>query len=243
MERFWNTLNTALLLCLLMLVCGFASAAPKQYQVELIIFSHITPLALDSEQWPLLKNAISPHGNANAITLLPTPDKQTTFALLPQQDFLLKKEQNLLNKDADYHTLLHVAWRQPMYSPSNSQSVRLYGGKTYDNDGNASLENTNDARAYNSETNWQVNGSIKIGVQRFLNVDLNLLFVAPVDQLPDLSSDENYTKVTSNLVYFHLLEHRRMRSNELNYIDFPLYGVLIKIVPIESNPAGEGTTS
>ena len=30
-------------------------------------------------------------------------------------------------------------------------------------------------------------------------------------------------------------QNRRMRNNELNYIDFPSYGVLIKIVPTGLN--------
>lgn len=46
-------------------------------------------------------------------------------------------------------------------------------------------------------------------------------------------SVKRYFSVSLNLL-FKKEDYRRMRSNELNYIDFPSYGVLIKIVPIES---------
>src|SRR3990167_7883938 len=172
------------LLLILLFGLSYASAyvyaAPVNiYQVELIIFSHLTETALNSEQWPRLQgNEIN---NTNTVSLKPVNGSGSYFTLLPSHDFQLTQEQKNLHHNPNYHTLLHLAWRQPIYEPRYSQGVQIHG-------------NT-------------VNGTLKLSVRRYFDLTIDLLFA---------SSDK----------YFRLQQSRRMRSNELNYIDFPLYGVL-----------------
>ncbi len=210
-----------------MLACNTASAA-KIYQVELIVFSHITPQAINSEQWPSLENTTTDY--KNTINLSSSPNGHPYFSLLSPHDFILKNEQRRLNGHPDYHTLLHISWRQPVYAPHDSRAVHIYGGQAYDDRGNALLENNNENQPYESQTHWQVNGTVNVSVQHYLDLNVDLVLTAPVSQLPTLSSNTN---AASNLLHFHLLQSRRMRSDEINYIDFPLYGVLVKIVPVK----------
>lgn len=196
---------------------GFANSsaiadAVRAYQVELIIFSHMSSKSLTTEQWP----ALNPNTQSytNAITLAPTTSDLKYYRLLTPQDFTLSKEQKRLNQFiSTYHTVMHIAWRQQVFEPRYAHAVHILGGQMY-----------------NSAP--QVNGTIRISVQRYLNVSLDLMFAAPANAISKLARNGYFSSAPSNLIYFHLLQTRRMRSNELNYIDFPLYGVLIKITPV-----------
>ncbi|MBS0351525.1 MAG: hypothetical protein JSR33_10145, partial [Proteobacteria bacterium] len=48
----------------------------------------------------------------------------------------------------------------------------------------------------------------------------------------NLTNIEHYSNQAD--VRFNLIQNLRMKSEELNYIDHPLYGVLIKIIPLGS---------
>ncbi|MFT5448399.1 MAG: hypothetical protein ACI9DC_003583 [Gammaproteobacteria bacterium] len=56
-------------------------------------------------------------------------------------------------------------------------------------------------------------GTVRLSRSRFLHLNLDLLL-----------SDDNGS--------YRLTNHRRMRSNELNYIDHPLFGVLVIATPL-----------
>ena len=164
-----------LFLLSLILLCYAYQVQAKNYQIEMIIFSHFTFQNKAEEQWP---NLDPNNFNFKYAT--------TTATLLHPAQFILKNEQNQLNQKPTYQILLHIAWRQSVVDARHAQTMHIQGKN--------------------------VDGTICVSIRRYLNVTLNLLF-------------------KNNLDYFYLSENRRMRSNELNYIDFPVYGVLIKIVP------------
>ncbi len=178
------------------------------YQIELIIFSHFTSEGVSQEQWPIVNPSAFSFSNS---ILLKTISVDGNFSLLPPSQFILNEAQSRLDKNPSYHTLMHIAWRQPVYAPRRATAVRVVGGPV-----------------------GQVNGTVRVSVAHYLNVSFNLLFAAPTSQLSRLARND-YFNNAGDTVYFHLSEKRRMRSNELNYVDFPLYGVLIKIVPIKNN--------
>lgn len=154
----------------------FANTQAEVYQVEMLIFSHLTSQHLDEEQWPLVNSSDFNFSNAQPIHPLPS------------SKFVLNREQADLNKNSAYQALLHVAWRQQIVNGRRARA-RWIKGK-------------------------DVQGTVRISVQRYFDVSLNLLFNK------------------EGVGCFYLSQNRRMRNNELDYIDFPSYGVLIKIVPI-----------
>lgn len=216
---------------------------PKAYQIELIIFSHITHTGLDSEQWPLIDGRTIK--DPRAMTLAPTMNDDIRnipyYTLLPPKDFTLKREQARLNKHPTYHTLLHIAWRQPVYGPRHARPIRIYGGYGYSDDGNIVTDNADDSLPYRDQSNWQVNGTMTIGVRRYFDVNLNLTFAAPINQIKSLTNSDYFSDIKNGLVYFRLLQNRRTRSKELNYIDHPLYGILIKVtaIPKKTQPLAQ----
>lgn len=205
-------------LLIILLSLGFIETAQARiYQIELIVFSHLTQQSVSQEQWPMVNP--NDFDLNNALRLKADNNQSDNYTLLPPNQFTLKKEQQALNKKSTYHTLLHVAWRQVVYAPRDSRAVSIEGGNTYNIDG---------------KTQRQLTGTVRVSIQRYLNVSLNLLFIAPTSQLSHLANNDYFANA-GPYVYFHLSQNRRMRSKELNYIDFPLYGVLIKVIPIPEN--------
>lgn len=203
----------------LLLTPGSAALADiaKAYHVELIIFSHMSKKSLNTEQWP--QSNPGPSQYANALMLAPTISNQQFYRLLEQQDFTLAKEQTRLNKySATYHTITHIAWRQQVFEPLYAHAVHITGGQVYNKGG---------------QITPQVNGTIRVSVKRYFDVNFNLTFAAPAYAIAKLARNNYFDNAPNGLVYFHLLQTRRMRSDELNYIDFPLYGILIKITPVK----------
>ncbi len=233
---------TSLLLFIAALLLPFSSLAyssnvGRWYQVELIIFSHITPQGLMSEQWPWTdpnykqkSRSISLNTNtdlSDAITDIP-------FVVLPRKDFVMKSEEARINKKTGYHVLLHLAWKQQARSPKSALPIHIFGGNLYSPAGKVIATDQYGTLPYDNSPIWQINGTLKISVLRYLNVNLNLVFAAPVSQLSSAFRDNDMNNVLGRFAYFRLLQTRRMRSKELNYIGHPLYGVLVKVKPLKN---------
>lgn len=260
-----------------------ANSDEQWYQLELIVFSQITPKALTSEQWtmpspltlsaktielsypapptptgemnsntadaatapatpPLVTTATSsanPEPQPTPASLMPSETAQTpkqavpaieAFSALDPTHFLLNNEQQQLYTNNQYQTILHVAWQQP-FKKGQQETIHLYGGQAYNSKGDLLTLQPGDADAANAI--WQLNGTLNIYLNRFFNIHFNLLFAQPAEQLTSLVPDVQFQNIQNGLAYFSLLQTRRLKTNELNYIDHPLYGVLIKIVPVD----------
>jgi len=183
-------------------------------QVEIIVFSKVRSTALLSEQWdmpakmPDLNHAIElvPFDETNNGNLLPQ--------LLPSTDWKLNRISNRLSKSG-YAIILHDAWVQD-FSTEFNYPIHLFTPQQ---------ESTTLTTA--------MTGTITITLNRYYNVAINLLFGEPVANLTSTISNDalekNFHNIANGVAYFDLTQNRRMKSDELNYIDHPLYGVLIKI--------------
>src|SRR3990167_1652194 len=160
--------------------------AERWYQVEVIVFSHVTAQALNSEQWP---TATSP----------PFPMRYAAYPTVPRQTFQLQYEEKRLRHQPGFAVLLHQAWRQPIMSHRTS-GVHLLGDS--------------------------IDGTIAITLQHYFDVDLHLTLALPRGQLALLTGNNYFDRAIGSMVYFPMFQSRRMRSHQLNYIDFPLAGAL-----------------
>jgi len=78
---------------------------------------------------------------------------------------------------------------------------------------------------------YQVDGAVTVSVERYLHAKVDLLYRRPLPmQDPTLPPD---APTTLELRGFRLQTSRRMRSQELHYIDHPLFGVLVMVTPFE----------
>lgn len=186
-----------LLLSVLLLCWSMASQADtvNTYQIEIIVFSHITDQGLKSEYWPELPPPL----------ISPSTIELSDDQILPESSWQLKTVHEQLENN-QYPVLLHLAWQESAADARNGQIIHLTGGATY------------------KDGKRQMDGSIFIGLQHFFNIHLKLRFLEP--NLTH-SQDNSY-------VSFKLDKSLRMRSKELNYIDHPLYGILIEIIPLQN---------
>lgn len=221
------------LLCSLLIAPVHAATETPWYEIELIAFARNAEDGGQSENWP--QEPGSPDwSTAHAIqTELPsslearTQDVATppsSFILVPEAGYQLSGATRQLKRTAGrMEPLLHLAWRQPVQNRDSAEPVYIQSPSYIQ----ASTGYPQPSR---------LEGTVKISLSRYLHVDLDLLLreqIAAHDpsSQPSLGS---YTTATSNYRSYRMQDHRRMRSNELHYIDHPLMGVLVEIRPFEA---------
>ncbi len=169
--------------------------SPTAYQIEIIVYSHMTEAGLKSEYWPELP----------PMTIQPDTLELSAEQILPENNWRLKEIHRKLENN-HYPILLHIAWQESADDLRKGRIIHLAGGVTYNND------------------RRQMDGTFSIFLQRYFNAHFNLRF------LQNIVYDNNESE--NSFLSFKINENLRMRSNELNYIDHPLYGILIQINPI-----------
>lgn len=244
------TILIAILLTIIFCPLSTASTQPDKamnkswYQVELIYFSQISQGEQQLESWPYISPFMKP--SSPLITLTPTQTenstpvatnhaseaKQTTpssshiinsetittptqiqnknYILLPSSYFKLSKIATALRAASAYHLISHISWLEQVPTRANNIPT-LY--------------------MHAHKDDMSINSLIRLYRQRYFEVHFNTTFNLPVANIarPSTAIDKI---VKDGSVRFLLTQNRRMRSNELNYIDFPYFGVLIEIYPI-----------
>lgn len=222
-SKTFNLVKTALvLLCVALNTLSsssvFAQNEGRWYEVEILIFKRLGSEAYTDETWP--ENTEFSYPNLYQYLV---EREGKNFSVLPRETHKLDAYSYALNRNANYDILFHKAWQQQMQSEDQSPSIIISAGK--DINGHKELE-----------------GSIKIYIGRFIHV-LNDLWLTSSQQKsgrvwsslpsrPDSSSRKASFR-TSSYPVATLRERRRMRSNELHYIDHPLMGMLVIFTPIE----------
>lgn len=199
---------------LLFLSLFFATAMAKSnlYQINVIVFKHITEKALKSEEWPAelkvpkLKGAVD-------LAVSQTPmnfSNVTRPILLPDDQFGLKNELEKLQSSRDYQVLTYFSWVQNTNQPS--KWIHIKGGQAFDQD-ERPLEDASNGARYN-----ELNGKIKVTSNYYINLYSDLYLTEP---------DGNMQPIP--LRTFSMLQNRRLKLSELNYLDHPLIGMLVSI--------------
>lgn len=198
-----------------------AQTHERVYQVELIIFAR--PEVHQQEHWPTELSLSYPEN----LVSLKTENDPEGFALLPANERTLNPQAATLARSGTYTLLYHQAWRQPIYA--RKTNIFISGGKSVG--GHQELE-----------------GSIALSVGQYLKIQTNLWlsqFATPGTDISEswpalppspftdpAQSDKNQDYLIKRIV--KISEARSMRSNEVHYIDHPLLGIVIKIIPYEA---------
>ena len=226
----------------LLLLCAninIADAAPqKLYQIDLVVFSHISNNALQSENWP---NVLKVPDLRRSIELTAPTGGATTMAsyqLLSADQTGLQNEVAKLIENSDYNVLLHLSWQQPIDQIRQAKWIHIYGGQGYD--ANGQIISTNTFNATSADNNpgikyWQLNGKIRISRDIYYNINNQLYLTMPESIL---GQGDSATPIGDfqpvPLISFTIDENRRTKLNELNYLDHPLFGALIKIMALKN---------
>ena len=203
---------------------GSAWGATTWYTIEVIAFSHLNNDGLYEENWPSSPGEPAIH---NAVRLAPPGELALddraehsgsvhTYNLLGRSSLRMENIANRLKQSSGYRPLMHIAWRQPGLSKSLSKAVYVH----------SALPNSHrsDATAHDGPAGEpQIQGTIRVSRARYLHVDTDLLHSRQVPADADLSTSR-----------FRMRQTRRMRSEEVHYIDHPLFGVIVLITPHEA---------
>ena len=195
-----------------------AGASERWFTVEMIVFDDLRGDGLHAEHWPAEPGEPSVDG---AIELERLPGGQPdgaahAFRLVNRSELSLTGVRNALRRSAHYRPLLHEAWRLPGV-PLHAARPAHVGARLADSgaDGGGGGRPT-------------VRGTVEVSLARYLRVDLDLLYIRP--------AGGEGTAPETVPTRFRLVAVRRMRSRELHYIDHPLFGVLVWIEPLRTEP-------
>jgi hypothetical protein len=231
MKRLIAALTISLLTTLPLLARGEGEApdteAPPWYQFEVIVFERIAKGAGSTEAWPAdpdtpsLLDAI-PFDTRGSATL--RNNKPIPYRPLPGAEQRMGGIWSRFRNSRNYRPLYHIAWRQQMVDPEKAQKLYLY------------LPPRDGAPASPSNPPL-LEGTLKIGVKRYLHVEADLLLREPRESD---ATDGYLTGPAFNAYRLH--EKSRMRSGKLHYLDHPVLGVLLeaeKYQPPAPEPAPE----
>ncbi|MCW8945519.1 MAG: peptidoglycan binding protein CsiV [Sedimenticola sp.] len=204
------------LLIFLISVPQVAKAANEAtwYDIELILFKQGSSYTAKSEHWPA--DPGSPDWS-DAVNLIPgVSGEQRPYALLPRSDWRLTAAFNALRKTrGELEPLFHQAWRQPVASSRSAKAIYLQSNPNI----SAGL----------------FEGVIKISVNRYLHVDMDLLLKNVIGN--NTASNNSSGSLSPTFGSVRVTGKRRMRSGETHYIDHPMMGALILISRIEEKTA------
>lgn len=240
---------------LLFLLLGVSHAEEtRYYDVEMIIFENTESANRDSETWPVNINFNLPEkyvelGEPLNSEWLPAGiDPQYSFISLPADSFELNEEEQRLDKSNTRRVLFHTRWRQPGLSQETALPVhftRIFNPLSAEAQPNQPASTL--PAGFSTETTAenpppQLEGVFRVTLSRYLHLEAELAYrtmVKPAAQTPVADSSEVVAEPEAKpQVYYLNQTRRRMRSNELHYIDHPVLGILVRISPfIPPEPA------
>ncbi len=243
---------------LLLFLCTLpATAAARQFDIELIVFKRLVNPDQVEESWPGELPAI----DFTDVGSLDDHDyrKRKRVSVRSRSSYQLTGMADKLQQHAGYEVLLHQVWRQGDRGPSSAPKFRLQAGKNYTNQYNP--DGSQKVSVVNNDGNdpqeevpeqllYELDGKIQIYVQHYLFLETTLDLNIPgnheiilTDQQLDLADTEsgdtvqvgNLTQVSPAIQQEHFLksyrmmQKRRMKSGELHYLDHPLMGIIVQV--------------
>ena len=150
-------------------------------------------------------------------------------ALVPLDNFVLAEQARKLTRGNRHRVLWHKRWLEALPKRGRSRPVLVQTGPL-------------------SDGVFELEGSLGVSVGRYLHLDAELwlhvpaamIEPAPEDEAPDGPPVEDLSAevelelppfMAEPLRYRALKERRRLKSDELHYLDHPRFGVLVIIQP------------
>jgi hypothetical protein len=209
------------------------------YQVEIIVFAHrdfdageerfpqeLAPLRADQDSLPEVppyEEPSPPLTTDLAIAVPPEPapapaDDPLAFRLLAPEQLQLNNEYRKLTSVSAYRTLLHAGWVQPGLPEDQAKPFDL------------TLLGVANPR-----------GNVRVYLSRFLHVSLDISYEdTTAAAAPTAEPPGNELREVALPPRYRLVTERQTRSGELHYFDHPVFGVLVKVTPVQ--PTNSGST-
>lgn len=216
----------------------------RYYDIEVVIFETTEDGQSQSEAWP--SNFSREPPKISAILNAPFPgllpekySSKLTFKKLPKSQYRLTEEAKLLVATNNYKILHHTAWRQPGLPENEAIPVHLKTeyinepsetGKE-ETQANENLDSGSFATTSDNTENSRstMDAYIKVILSRYLHVNIDLLYSVnlPINIEIPINSDSLSEEGMMQPIHYRVTQTRKMRSNELHYIDHPVIGILV----------------
>ena len=194
-----GTALTSFFRCLALLALfAPATALAERYRVDLILFADRSAAAGESSQPLLLPEA--------GKTLEPweaAPLRAAGIEILPDESFGLTEEWNRLRNSRNHEPLVRIAWIQKDPPAERTVALRLRHGTP-----------VTGMTATGSTEVYPVDGWVALLAGRYLHLDANFVQTQALE--------------AGDLRSFRLRERRRLKRDELNHLDSPRLGVLVR---------------
>ncbi len=201
---------------LLLLFSNLAYA--KWYQVEMVVFEHLTSDA-SGEFW----NTDDVPDYSGSVELVSEPEGPDAFKILPSSKYKLGGVNKALKLSSGYRPVHHIAWQQPELTKSRAKKVHI------------------------KNPDAKINGTVNLRGGHLLHLDMNIsyfvdLFTESVtsfmeesisvasEDVEEIEADE---EIIMSGTYAQMKETRRIKLNELHYFDHPLFGVIMRVTRLE----------
>lgn len=135
--------------------------------------------------------------------------------VLPESDFGLETEWRRLSNARDYQPLVRLAWEQRQPPSQRGARIDIAFGQPFE------LVMPD---AYTTEVRTPLGGSVSLTLSRYLHLDVDLQYLRP----PGAGARA-----------YRLREQRRMRRDELHYLDSALIGVLARVSRVDGQAGAQ----
>jgi len=211
-----------------------------QNSIELVAYT--APVTLGPGT-PVETGPVTPPVSASAADERP-------YQILDSESYQLNALKLQMSRHSQYRVLSHVAWRQPVIERGKAIAIHLHSDMNTPQpefvDESLSIDSNNIdsqfvsplANTDNTDTSEDAelfDGTLTIGISRYLHADINLYFTESDDvEVVTEAATVNFSGTADSVPSVYVLnESRRMRSKKLHYFDHPAYGVMLLITPYE----------
>lgn len=213
------TPSIGLLALLLLLTVSLPALAQDNYRAEIIIVERLAHPGFH-ERMAFRKPEPSDTSIRKLVVTTGSGDRISDLRLVPNSSLSLNEAANRLESSGNYRVLMRAGWVQRFPPDFQGEDLRVEIGEVLPG---------GDGRA--------VEGSIRIDRQRFLHVNAQLNHWRPAGEGSASDNGEvagsSAAGASKELVTW-IRETRRMRSEEIHFLDSPTIGVLVFFRKLES---------
>jgi len=180
-------------------------------------------------------------------------DVDNGFEFLDSSHLQLIKQRQKLHAHASFTPVLHTVWRMPVYDRVSAKPIHLFAGKNFALDFQNQTSDSQDINTQLSDK-WAIDGNFKIYLEHYLFIDSQLIIrqkttqkvpiVQPIEsqdlnvissengvELMDVNRETEVVSTQQEQVIAEVLfdQNRRLRSEEIHYLDHPLMGIIVQI--------------
>ena len=225
------------------------------YQVEVIVFKQTQP-DTDGEVWYSNPGLPDRTNSIELITDVPDDTGATgtkasktlvPFQELGKDSYHLDGIYQALKLSRYYLPLYHTSWQQPALAVPSSRAVHLeafYENRGGDGDLPPELAAIQIPGELYEPQQTLLDGTILLRSTRFLHVDVDIAYFP--ESMPGAGQESEGDGENQNgdypqyADYVRMRESRKIKLNELNYFDHPLFGVILQVSRMETNEGEEG---